>query len=477
MVVVRFAPSPTGNLHIGSVRTALFNWLFARKNKGLFLLRIEDTDLQRSTKPYEINILEGLKWLGLNWDKGPDMEGDEVKYRQSERIAQHVYDRYIQQLIDQQDAYYCYCTPEELEKERQDGNQSGYSGRCRHLTSQQQADFETSGRPRTVRFKIRPEQLIVHDLIRGEVTFDTALISDLIIQKADGAPAYNFAVVVDDIEMGITHVIRGEDHLPNTPKQIQIYVALGAKLPFFAHLPMILGPDKSKLSKRHGATSVVEYQQQGFLPQAITNYLSLLGWSHPEGKEKMPTEEIVEHFYLERISKSGAVFDVEKLTWLNGLYLRELPEEKLYLELYPLLLEAYPEPMSRVDQVWVKSLIETIKDHLHLTVDVVEAAKVFFLEPVFDEVLLDKFVRDDLSRAIISDLYQSILSLDHYDELRLHDLINELPAKFTCGKGKVLKPLRIAITGMDHGPALVKIFFLLGKDTVLKRLGARMYAK
>ncbi|HCT84158.1 MAG: glutamate--tRNA ligase [Candidatus Margulisiibacteriota bacterium] len=474
MARVRFAPSPTGNLHIGSVRTALFNWLYAKRVNGSYILRIEDTDLQRSTKEYEDNILAGLKWLGLEWDEGPGKE-DSVRYRQTERIAQHVYVPFVEKLLEQDDAYYCYCTPEELEKEKAlsaaQGLAPGYTGKCRNLTSEQSEQYKAEGRACAVRFRVKPEKIIVKDIIRGNVEFDTNLINDFVIQKADGSPAYNFAVVVDDIAMRITHVIRGEDHLPNTPKQIMLYNALSSNLPEFAHLPMILGPDKSKLSKRHGATSVVEYQEQGFLPEALINYLSLLGWSHPEGKEKMPVQEIINNFHIERISKSGAVFDVEKLRWMNGLYVRELPEEKLVKAVMPFLIRAYGSSVEEKSQEWLSEVIQSVRDNLTVLTDIVSATSVYFVaKPEYQPDFILKYLHDDLSKSIITDVINTFTSLSVYSEEVIKDYINALPVKYSCGKGKVLKPLRYAVSGQEHGPLFVKLLYLLGRETVVDRL-------
>lgn len=466
-VKVRFAPSPTGNLHIGSVRTALFNWLYARSVKGSYLLRIEDTDMARSKKEYEINILEGLSWLGLDMDEGPDM-GKEG-YRQTERIAAGIYEPFIERLIASGDAYYCFCTSEELEKDRTTNDNKGYSGKCRSLSDDQKKEFEQEGRTPVVRFRMKPDVLVVEDLIRGKVEFDCSLIPDFVIKKTDGAPAYNFAVVVDDYTMGISHVVRGEDHLNNTPKQVQIYEALGVDVPLFAHMPMILGSDKSKLSKRHGATSVVEYQKQGFLSEAIVNYLSLLGWSHPEGKEIMSLSEIIENFSMDRMSKSGAVFDVEKLKWMNGQYIRSYSLDKLYEISLPFIKNSFPG--YNLSESVVKQCLGLVQAKLGVLADVSSQMAVFFdKEASYDETLLQKFIYTDLSQNILKHFLEFTESSDDFSSQKINEKINELPTIFACGKGKVFKPLRYGITGYEHGPDLAPMISLLGKEKVIANL-------
>ena len=324
MIITRFPPSPTGYLHIGGARTALFNWLFARHHKGKFILRIEDTDKVRSKKEYVEDIIEGLKWLGLNWDEGP--------YFQSERL--NIYKEHIERLLSEGKAYYCHCSPEELERKRQkalaQGKKPRYDGTCRYKNLPPKPGA-------VVRFKSNlAGETILNDLIHGPIIFNNAELDDWIIQRSDGTPTYNFVVVVDDALMGITHVIRGDDHINNTPKQLQLYQALGYKPPQFAHVPMILGPDKSKLSKRHGASSILEYREKGFLPQALVNFLVRLGWSYGD-QEIFSLEELIEKFDISRIGKSPAIFNFEKLLWLNAHYIKELKDENLAELLIPFL--------------------------------------------------------------------------------------------------------------------------------------------
>jgi len=328
-VRVRIAPSPTGYLHVGTAHTALFNWLFARHNKGTFILRIEDTDLARSTKEYEENIIEGLKWLGLYWDEGP--------YYQTQRLD--LYRKYADELLKKGLAYYCYCTPEELEERRKEAlaqkKPPRYDRKCLYLSDEERARYEREGRKPAIRLLVPEGKTVFNDIIRGEIEFNNEDIGDFVIMKSDGIPTYNFAVVIDDYTMGITHVIRGEDHISNTPKQLFIYNAFGWTPPEFAHLPLLLGPDRSKLSKRHGVTSVTEYKKMGYLPQALVNYLALLGWTPEENREIYTVEELIELFDLRRVTKNPGIFDVTKLEWINTQHIRRLSLEELADLTYP----------------------------------------------------------------------------------------------------------------------------------------------
>jgi len=329
---VRFAPSPTGNLHVGNARTALFNWLLARGSKGVFVLRVEDTDAERSTIESEHSILEDLRWLGLDWDEGPDAGGTFGPYRQSERLD--LYRSTAESFIERGLAYYCFCSPEQLDVERQAALAAGhapkYSGRCRALDRAESRRRVGAGEPAAIRFTVPPSRDVTfHDLVRGDVTFTTDVIGDPVIVRSDGRPAYNFAVVIDDARMRITHVIRGEDHISNTPRQVLVYEALGQTPPAFAHLSLVLGPDHAPLSKRHGATSVAEFRERGFLPEALVNYLALLGWSPGEGQEMLPIAEMARRFDLTKVGHSASVFDVGKLSWMNRHYMKEAPASRI----------------------------------------------------------------------------------------------------------------------------------------------------
>src|SRR4051812_22626610 len=338
MVRVRFAPSPTGYLHVGGARTALFNWLFARRHGGVFVLRIEDTDVERSSQDMVEGILDGLRWLGLEWDEGPKIDGPFAPYFQSQRLD--TYRRTADRLVSEGRAYYCYCTPDELKARREAAEASSggwkYDRLCCRLSADDIAARQRSGAPRAVRFKVPEGAIKVDDLVHGPIEFDSAHIEDFVILRSDGHPTYHLSVVSDDVEMKITHVVRGDDHISNTPKQVQLYRALGADVPEFAHVPLILGADKKRLSKRHGATSVIEYKHQGYLPAAMVNFLSLLGWSPGDDRELMSTGEMIESFTLEGISGGNAVFNTEKLDWMNGQYIGHMTSDALAAEVRPL---------------------------------------------------------------------------------------------------------------------------------------------
>src|SRR5215472_11297941 len=331
-VRVRFAPSPTGQLHVGNARTALFNWLFARQRGGIHVLRIEDTDLERSEARYESQLLEDLKWLGLDWDEGPDVGGPYGPYRQSDRME--IYHSTADRLVREKKAYYCFCTAEELERDREqalkEGRQPVYSGRCRELDPAELQRRLAAGEPAAIRLKIPEHPIKFHDMVRGDVEFASESVSDPIIMRSNGLPVYNYVVVIDDAEMKITHVIRGDDHLSNTPKQVALYEALDLPVPQFAHLSTILGPDRERLSKRHGATSIANFRDMGILPEALMNYLALLGWAPSGGdREIFPKAELIKEFSLERVTPSPAVFDTEKLYWLNRHYIKQGPPERI----------------------------------------------------------------------------------------------------------------------------------------------------
>jgi len=341
-VRVRIAPSPTGLLHIGLARTALFNYLFAKKNQGAFVLRIEDTDLERSSPEFEKDIIEGLRWLGIIWTEGPDIGGDYGPYRQSERLKS--YSQCLEKLLAEDKAYYCFCSEEELESQRQylmsRGEPAVYSGKCAKLSKEQVKKYLREKKPSVIRFRTPVKKLAFEDLIRGEIEFDTGLIGDMVIAKDLSTPLYNFAVVVDDYEMRINHVIRGEDHISNTPKQILLQEALGFLRPAYAHLPLILGPDKRKLSKRHGDVSVSEYRKSGYLPEALVNFMALLGWNPGTDREIFSLASLAKEFSLDKVQKGGAIFNLKRLDYLNGFYLRQKSKEKLTELCLPYLIEA-----------------------------------------------------------------------------------------------------------------------------------------
>jgi len=473
---VRFAPSPTGHLHIGGARTALFNYLYARHTGGKFIVRIEDTDLNRSTVESERVIIEGLRWLGINWDEGIEVGGEHGPYRSTERVG--IYNPYVQKLLDEGKAYLCYCSEEELEREREEALKRGemprYSGKCRHLTPEQKEAYEKEGRKPVVRFKVPDDELIVvDDIVRGRVEFHSKDIGDFIIVKSDGIPVYNFAVTIDDHLMEITTVIRGEEHLSNTPRQILIYKALGFDVPRFAHVSLILGKDRTKMSKRHGSTWVEQYRDAGYLPEAIVNYLALLGWS-PEGEEEIfSLEELIEKFDLNRVVKNPAVFDLDKLNHINGIYIRKSPIERIVDLAIPHLVNSgyITEEFAKENREWITKVVETVRDGLPFVGDIVNHVHIFF----GDEVKIEndethEVLKQEHVLNLLEEFENMVKEAESIDLNFAQNVFKELKNR-TGAKGKALfMPIRVALTGQMHGPELVNIIDILGKDKILKRL-------
>ncbi|MCX7796776.1 MAG: glutamate--tRNA ligase [bacterium] len=455
-VRVRFAPSPSGSLHVGNVRTALFNWLFARKNKGIFILRIEDTDVERTFQSAYQGILEDLSWLGLNWDEGP--------YRQSERLD--IYKSYALRFLEEGLAYKCFCSPEELERERKEAMKEGkpprYSGRCANLSPEEVSKLEKEGIPYSVRFRIpKDAYFIVDDIIRGRIEFDVnAITGDFIILRSDGMPTYNFAVVIDDYLMNITHVIRGEDHLSNTPRQLLIYKALGAEPPRFAHLPMIVGSDRSKLSKREGSLSIKELRGEGFLPEGVVNYLALLGWS-PKGEEIKTLDELIEEFSLEEVSPSPSAYDPAKLRWINRQHIMRLNEEKLLEYAEPFLkdLNKYPKD-------WLLRAIASIKEYAETLSDIPQYVEKYYLS----DINLDQSYKEEL--ILGKDAIKTFLNLlkETEDLNAINDIFKEAMKISGIRGRRFYHPIRLAITGYESGPELVEFIPILGKDKCIERL-------
>lgn len=458
-VKVRFAPSPTGYLHVGGARTALYNWLFARHHNGAFVLRIEDTDPERSTEESAGAILEGLRWLGLDWDE---------LYRQAERLK--LYQEHAEWLIEEGKAYYCICRPEELEERRKGALAAGlpprYNGRCRGRTVKDQ--------PAAIRFLMSEEgQTVVEDLIHGEVAFDDRELDDFILLRSDGTPTYNFAVVVDDHLMAITHVIRGDDHLSNTPKQLKLYQAFGFPIPRFAHLPMILGPDRTRLSKRHGATSIQAYRDMGYLPEALVNYLARLGWSHGD-QEIFTREELIQHFSLERVGKTPAVFDPSKLLWLNGYYLRKAEPKRLVQLLQPFWEEAGVglEELKQKDELWLERVVMLFQERAKTLEELAISSRICFAV----EVDVDPEAKaQHLGPKKLELLRELRPKLSALPDLQASSIEAFLRA-FVAGKGlklvEVAQPMRVALTGRTVSPPLFEVMALLGKPLCLKRLNA-----
>lgn len=477
-VRVRYAPSPTGYPHVGGVRTALYNWLFARHHGGKFILRLEDTDLSRSTEESARAMLEGLRWVGLDWDEGPDVGGPYGPYRQTER--RELYQRYAARLVEAGRAYPCYCTPEELQARRQEALRRGeapkYDRRCLHLTDAERRRLEAEGRPRALRFRIDDQgETVVHDLVRGEVRFDNALLDDFVIIKSDGLPTYNFAVVVDDLEMRITHVIRGDEHLSNTPRQLQVYRALGAQPPAFAHLSILLAPDRSKLSKRHGAQSVDAFREMGFLPEALVNYLALLGWGYDAEQQIFSVEELIEKFSLERVSKNPAIFDIQKLEWMNGYYLRRLSVDELAARSRPFLEKA--QLAGRIDAQGEEGrrrllrALELSQSRLRTLADVPAWVAYYFQDDfAYDEGA----ARRHLLRAGVPELLERVAAdlegLEPFDEPALEAYFTRLRDETGLKMGDVLQPVRVAVTGKDVSPGMFEVLALVGRGAAVARL-------
>lgn len=475
-VRVRFAPSPTGYLHVGGARTALFNWLFARHNKGVFVLRIEDTDLARSTEEATQVILDALEFLGLDWDEGPHKGGDYGPYFQSQRLD--IYKEYMSKLIESGRAYECYCTPEELDERRKEQIKAGlptrYDQKCANLSAEERAAFQAEGRVPIIRFKaVNEGETIVPDLIRDNVRFENTQVDDFVIVKSDGMPTYNFAVVVDDALMKITHVIRGEDHLSNTPKQIQIYEALGFDVPTFAHIPMILGSDKSLLSKRHGATSVMQFHEEGYLATAMVNYLSLLGWGYDDSQTIFSVSELIEKFSLERVSKNPAVFDMQKLEWMNGLYIRDLSLEEFYDLAAPFWQKGgfYPQQPSAEQKDYALKILSEIQNRIKFLVDVVDFAKYFFTDDYeYNEQVVEKILDKPEVEEILNYVYYALSSLPNFDEELVKPVFKEGLKKFDVKMGGLIQPIRVALTGSNISPGIYDVLELLGKERVLERI-------
>lgn len=464
-VRVRFAPSPTGYVHVGNARTALFNWLFARHHGGAFVLRIEDTDAERSRPEYEQQLLADLRWFGLDWDEGPDKGGPFGPYRQSER--REVYAQYADKLVEQGDAYYCFCSAEQLEAERQEalkaGRQPRYSGRCRKIPPPEALRRKAAGEPAALRLKIVESSFFWNDRVHGPTTISSDVIGDPILVRSEGLPAYNYAVVIDDHLMEITHVIRGDDHISNTPRQLALYRALGWEPPEFAHLSTILGPDRTRLSKRHGATSMESFREMGILPEALSNYLALLGWSPADGKtEILSAEELVRQFSLDHITKSPAVFDMDKLHWLNRHYMKECPPRRLAELAAPYVQRSGQlGPQLRPDVLaWVERVLDAVLKNLSSLSELPPASQVVFdfdakqaiATPEFQEMLASPASLDVLKAFIPKALAESALTYPRFRE------ITKAVQKETGKKGKDLfHPIRMALTGAPSGPELEKL--------------------
>ncbi|HZR30850.1 MAG TPA: glutamate--tRNA ligase [Terriglobales bacterium] len=466
-VRVRFAPSPTGYLHVGGARTALFNWLFARHHKGTLILRIEDTDLERSTPEMVEGILQGMRWLGLDWDEGP--------YFQTQRME--LYRAAAERLVASGNAYYCFCSKEQLEGRRALAAAAGrppkYEGTCRKISREEASRRRAAGEVCAVRFAV-PESGVTafDDAVFGRVEFANAELEDFVLLRSDGVPTYHLSVVTDDMDMGITHIIRGADHLSNTPKQVLLYAALGAPTPVFAHVPLILGPDKTRLSKRHGATSVMAYRDEGIVPEAFRNFLALLGWTPPDpSKEILGDAEMISLFSLDAISRSDAVFDRAKLDWFNTEYIRQYPAEKLL----PLIQEEWTKAgvkLAHQDRQWVLSTIELLKPRARNLKDFANSFRAFFTDDFSaDPAAVQKFLQDDAVRQMLAELgARYATSGNGFTEQSAEKLLRDFAAEKSVKAGALINGARVALTGQAVAPSLFAVMVALGKERTVARL-------
>jgi glutamyl-tRNA synthetase len=471
---VRFAPSPTGHLHVGNARTALFNYLFARHNGGTFVLRIEDTDIERHDEGALEKIYKCLRWMGIEWDEGPDIGGAYGPYRQSERME--IYRKFAEKLKTEGLAYECYCTPEELsavrERQLKQGKPPRYPGTCRKLSSREKERLKREGRKPVLRFKVPEDRNIAfHDLVRGDIEINSAQLGgDFVILRSSGIPVYNFAVVVDDALMRITHVIRGEDHIPNTPKQLLLYEALGFEPPLFAHLPMILGTDRSKLSKRHGSTSVEEFMEKGYLSQAFTNFIALLGWYPKDGKEILSLAELVERFELKDVSRAPAVFDTAKLNWMNQVYMRNCPVSKLTELIIP-FLERAGYSVSGIDRHWLEMAVSAVRDYMVTLSDAGKALDVFLNDDIRVEQKALEFILEKESRLrLIEALLKEVEKVKELKPETFKRILKNIGKELKLKGKELFMPVRIALTGKTEGVDINLLVPLLGRERVLKRL-------
>ncbi|MEK7286686.1 MAG: glutamate--tRNA ligase [Nitrospirota bacterium] len=468
-VRVRFAPSPTGFLHIGGARTALFNWLFARSKGGKFFLRIEDTDLSRSTEEAIDAIIDGLSWLGIHWDHWEE-ETTTHPTRQTARLK--IYREKVFELLDRGRAYLCYCTPEELESRRKDALAEGrvprYDGRCKNRTS------PIPGRDPAIRFAAETTGTIcIDDLVKGSVTFDASIMDDLIILRSDGTPTYNFCVVVDDVDMAITHVIRGDDHLNNTPRQVGLYQAMGYPIPAFGHLSMILGADKTRLSKRHGATAVQQYRDEGYLPEAMINYLVRLGWSYKD-QEIFSLDELIEKFSLDQVGVSAAMFNPEKLKWINSHYIKSLPAKDMAVSVSPYLSQWGVTP-DVIEKERLEKVIVSLQERSRTLVEMAESAACFFLEEILlDEKALAVLTKESLPilNAVLDCLFKDQDAL--WDHAFIKLALDEVGILLGLKLAQVAQPIRAAVTGKTVSPGIFDVLHILGREKTFKRINMQI---
>ena len=473
---VRFAPSPTGYLHVGGARTALFNWLLARRHGGVFVLRIEDTDAERSSWEMVAGIVDGLRWLGLDWDEGPDVGGAHAPYFQSQRLDK--YREHAQRLVQRGRAYYCYCTPEELQKKRADAEARGeawtYDRACLHRDAAEVARLEADGAPKAIRFHVPPGRTAFADQVHGDIAFDNANIEDFVILRSDAQPTYHLSVVVDDIDMEITHVIRGDDHISNTPKQILLYEAWGASAPTFAHVPLIMGPDKKRLSKRHGATSVMEYQRLGYLAEAMVNFLALLGWSPGGDREVLTRDELKALFTLEGISGGNAVFNVEKLDWFNQQHIARMANDALLAAIEPRLRSArlWRDELQTSDSGWINRVLDLLKPRVKTFDHLVEEIRPFLTrdeELEIDPAAAAKHLTAEV-KPILARLADAIEATPPPDGAAAELLLRSTAEQCSVKAAPLIHATRVSVTGRAVSASLFDVLTILGAARVVGRL-------
>jgi glutamyl-tRNA synthetase len=479
-VRVRFAPSPTGYPHVGNIRTALFNWLFARRYGGKFIVRIEDTDVTRKVEGAEKGILDSLRWLELDWDEGPDVGGDYGPYYQSQRLK--MYKDAAEKLIAQGDAYYCYCSPERLDAMRSEQvkrkQPPGYDRHCRELTPEERAKKEAEGIVPVVRFKVPLEgQTPFRDLIYGNVVFENNTLDDFVLLKSDGYPTYHLANVVDDHAMEISHVIRAEEWVSSTPRHLLLYQALGFEPPEFVHHPMILGPDRAKLSKRHGSVSILDYRDQGYLAQTMFNFLALIGWSLDDKTEIIPRQTLVDSFSLERIGKTGAIFNREKLDWMNGVYIRSLSPDEFFDAAQPYLMTDVAAGEALIgNEDYVRAILPLVQERVKKLLEVVELTKFFFADGLeYDpQMLIGKKMDKDATVKALKAAQQRLEALKAFDTDSLEAVLRPLAPALELKTGQLFGVLRVAVTGQTAAPPLFETMAVLGRERSLKRIAAAL---
>jgi glutamyl-tRNA synthetase len=479
-VRVRFAPSPTGFPHVGNIRTAMFNWLLARHTGGRMILRIEDTDVARRVEGAVHNIMEGLRWLGLDWDEGPDVGGDYGPYYQSERLE--LYKQAAERLVEQGDAYYCYCSPQRLEELRagqvKRKEPPGYDRLCRDLTKEERARREAEGITPVVRFKTPLEgQTSYEDVIWGKVVVDNSTLDDFVLLKSDGYPTYHLANVVDDHAMKISHVIRAEEWISSTPRHLLLYQAFGFEPPLYVHHPMILGPDRAKLSKRHGAVSILDYRDMGYLPQTMLNFLSLIGWSLDDKTEIMSRQELVDNFSLERIGKTGAIFNKDKLDWMNGVYIRSLTADEFFEAAQPYLMDDMEAGKAVIaEEDYVRSVLPLVQERARTLVEVVELTGFFFAEELaYDAgLLIGKNMDKAATARALKAAQEKLTPLSRFDADSLEAVLRPLAPELGLKTGQLFGVLRVAVTGRTAAPPLFATMAVLGRDRCMKRIAAAL---